>query len=180
MKDKDNFFLRSSSLNDFCIYLKQKIAQFHRMKVLHYLCTRSCNFCKALKQDTTLESPFPFFLLKKIVYRNRHAWFFKENHKICTKNNSNFSILFIRHNNKDCIFSSLSKRCVSKRNDLVWNQYVNSNMPKLTNELSIRDGCADPNYTKASLYRLNRCTNVMILTYSTWKIKVRCYLKDKS
>ncbi len=42
MKGEDNFFLRSSSLNDICLYLKQKKAWIHCRKVLDSLCSRSC------------------------------------------------------------------------------------------------------------------------------------------
>ena len=42
MKGEDNFFLRISSLNDICLYSKQKKAWIHRRKVLDSLCFRSC------------------------------------------------------------------------------------------------------------------------------------------
>ena len=42
MKGEDNFFFRGSSLNDICLYLKQKYDWIHHRKVLNSLCSLSC------------------------------------------------------------------------------------------------------------------------------------------
>ncbi len=49
MNGEDNFFRRSSSLNDICLYLKQINAWIHCWKVLKFLC--SCSFIVPFYKD---------------------------------------------------------------------------------------------------------------------------------
>ena len=55
MKGEVNFFLRSSSLNDICLYLNQKKAWIHRRKVLDSLCSRSCIVPFRSEKYTTIQ-----------------------------------------------------------------------------------------------------------------------------
>ena len=70
MKGEDTFFLRSSSLNDTCLYLNFKKALLHRCKVLDSLCSRSCIVPFLLRCWNKCNHKYLSFFIKQIQQNN--------------------------------------------------------------------------------------------------------------